>query len=165
MAAERPEKKEKKDKKRSDEGGVSKTKKDKKDKKEKKEKLAAVLDQKLQEDDVAQSGKETKTKAVARDADHDSDMEDDVAAAEALPLERTVVPFAVPVADEKGMKKVYKTIRKGMFKPPHPSAHFSTKAFTVALTGRSAPCPSWGPFFRSFFWYRLSLSVCEKKER
>ncbi|KAG6142605.1 hypothetical protein E4U35_006257 [Claviceps purpurea] len=112
MAAERPEKKEKKDKKRSDEGGVSKTKKDKKDKKEKKEKLAAVLDQKLQEDDVAQSGKETKTKAVARDADHDSDMEDDAAAAEALPLERTVVPFAVPVADEKGMKKVYKTIRK-----------------------------------------------------
>ncbi|KAG6115026.1 hypothetical protein E4U13_003076 [Claviceps humidiphila] len=112
MAAERPEKKEKKDKKRSDEGGVSKTKKDKKDKKEKKEKLAAVLDQKLQEDDVAQSGKEPKTKAVARDADHDSDMEDDVAAAEALPLERTVVPFAVPVADEKGMKKVYKTIRK-----------------------------------------------------
>ncbi|KAG5940865.1 hypothetical protein E4U59_002162 [Claviceps monticola] len=112
MAAERPEKKEKKDKKRSDEGGVSKTKKDKKDKKEKKDKLAAVLDQKLQEDDVAQSGKETKTKAVARDADHDSDMEDDDAAAEALPLERTVVPFAVPVADEKGMKKVYKTIRK-----------------------------------------------------
>ncbi|KAI5467211.1 50S ribosomal protein L30e-like protein [Mariannaea sp. PMI_226] len=29
-----------------------------------------------------------------------------------MPLERTVVSFAVPVADEKGMKKIYKTIRK-----------------------------------------------------
>ncbi|KAG5947288.1 hypothetical protein E4U53_006433 [Claviceps sorghi] len=110
MAAERPDKKEKKDKKRSDDGGVSKPKKDKKEKKEKKEKLAAVLDEKLQQDVAAQSGKNAKP--VARDADNDSDMDEDVAAAEVLPLERTVVPFAVPVADEKGMKKVYKTIRK-----------------------------------------------------
>ncbi|KAG5975352.1 hypothetical protein E4U55_007739, partial [Claviceps digitariae] len=102
MAAERPDKKEKKDKKRSDDsGGVTKPKKDKKEKKEKKEKLAAALE------DVAAA------KPVARDPDNDSDMEDGVVApAEALPLERTVVPFAVPVADEKGMKKVYKTIRK-----------------------------------------------------
>ncbi|KAG6015617.1 hypothetical protein E4U54_003240 [Claviceps lovelessii] len=104
MAAERPDKKEKKDKKRSDDnGGVSKPKKDKKDKKEKKEKLAAVLDEKLQKDAAA-------AKPVAGDVD--SDMDEDVAPAVVLPLERTVVPFAVPVADEKGMKKVYKTIRK-----------------------------------------------------
>ncbi|KAG6001940.1 hypothetical protein E4U21_003621 [Claviceps maximensis] len=103
MAAERPDKKEKKDKKRSDEsGGVSKPKKDKKEKKEKKDKLAAVLDEKLQKDVVA----------AKPNADNDSDMDEDVAPAEVLPLERTVVPFAVPVADEKGMKKVYKTIRK-----------------------------------------------------
>ncbi|KAK2593040.1 hypothetical protein QQS21_009248 [Conoideocrella luteorostrata] len=108
MAAERPEKKEKKEKKekRSDEAGVAKTKKDKKEKKEKKEKLAAaVLDEKLQQDAAAQSGKNVKADA------EDSDMEDNTTAAD-LPLERTVVPFALPVADEKGMKKVYKSIRK-----------------------------------------------------
>lgn len=103
MAAERPDKKEKKDKKRSDEAGVSKPKKEKKDKKEKKEKLAAAIEDKLQQDAAAQSGKPAKN-------DEDSDMEDNV---EEVPLERTVVPFAIPVADEKGMKKVYKTIRKG----------------------------------------------------
>ncbi|KAJ4315333.1 hypothetical protein N0V84_008408 [Fusarium piperis] len=101
MAAEKPDKKEKKDKKRSDESGVSKSKKDKKDKKDKKEKLlAAALEEKL--------GQEPAPK-VAKAAE-DSDVEEDKAAD--LPLERTVVPFALPVADEKGMKKVYKTIRK-----------------------------------------------------
>ncbi|POR39316.1 H/ACA ribonucleoprotein complex subunit 2 [Tolypocladium paradoxum] len=105
MAAERPDKKEKKEKKRSDEAGVSKPKKekkDKKDKKDKKEKLAAALEEQLQQDAAAQSGKPAKD-------DEDSDME---VQAEEVPLERTVVPFAIPVADEKGMKKVYKTIRK-----------------------------------------------------
>ncbi|KND88418.1 H/ACA ribonucleoprotein complex subunit 2 [Tolypocladium ophioglossoides CBS 100239] len=102
MAAERPDKKEKKDKKRSDEAGVSKPKKEKKEKKDKKEKLAAALEEKLQQDAAAQSGKPAKD-------EEDSDMEDN---AEEVPLERTVVPFAIPVADEKGMKKVYKTIRK-----------------------------------------------------
>ncbi|GAO19483.1 hypothetical protein UVI_02027260 [Ustilaginoidea virens] len=29
-----------------------------------------------------------------------------------VPLERAVVPFALPLADEKGLKKVYKTIKK-----------------------------------------------------
>ncbi|PNY25935.1 H/ACA ribonucleoprotein complex subunit 2 [Tolypocladium capitatum] len=103
MAAERPDKKDKKDKKRSDEAGVSKPKKEKKEKKDKKEKkLAAALEEKLQQDAAAQSGKPVQD-------DEDSDMEDN---AEEMPLERTVVPFAIPVADEKGMKKVYKTIRK-----------------------------------------------------
>ncbi|UPL00514.1 hypothetical protein LCI18_011448 [Fusarium solani-melongenae] len=102
MAAEKPDKKEKKDKKRSDESGVSKSKKEKKDKKDKKEKLAAALEEKL--------GQESTPKAAKAAAAEDSDVEEDKAAE--LPLERTVVPFALPVADEKGMKKVYKTIRK-----------------------------------------------------
>ncbi|KAF5021457.1 hypothetical protein F66182_6498 [Fusarium sp. NRRL 66182] len=101
MAAEKPDKKDKKDKKRSDESGVSKSKKDKKEKKDKKDKLAAALEEKIQ-DDAAPV-------AVAK-ADEDSDAEEEKIAD--LPLERTVVPFALPVADEKGMKKVYKTIRK-----------------------------------------------------
>ncbi|KAK7409484.1 hypothetical protein QQX98_008334 [Neonectria punicea] len=100
MAAEKPDKKEKKDKKRSDEAGVSKSKKEKKDKKDKKEKLAAALEEKLQKKDVS---------AAAANSDDDSDMEEKV---EELPLEKTIVSFAIPVADEKGMKKVYKTIRK-----------------------------------------------------
>ncbi|WKT44911.1 hypothetical protein QSH57_009764 [Fusarium oxysporum f. sp. vasinfectum] len=103
MAAEKPDKKEKKDKKRSDESGVSKSKKDKKDKKDKKEKLAAALEEKLQQDAPVAA-------AAAANMDEDSDAEEEKAAE--LPLERTVVPFALPVADEKGMKKVYKTIRK-----------------------------------------------------
>jgi H/ACA ribonucleoprotein complex subunit 2 len=105
MAAEKPDKKEKKDKKRSDESGVSKSKKEKKDKKDKKEKLAAALEEKIQQDAPVAA-------AAAANMDEDSDAEEDKAAE--LPLERTVVPFALPVADEKGMKKVYKTIRKGM---------------------------------------------------
>ncbi|RSL73570.1 hypothetical protein CEP53_000626 [Fusarium sp. AF-6] len=104
MAAEKPDKKEKKDKKRSDESGVSKSKKEKKDKKDKKEKLAAALEEKLGQDSTPQVA------AKAAAAAEDSDVEEDKAAD--LPLERTVVPFALPVADEKGMKKVYKTIRK-----------------------------------------------------
>lgn len=103
MAAEKPEKKEKKDKKRSDEAGVGKSKKDKKDKKDKKEKLAAALEEKLQQDSTK------KAPAVTKD-DEDSEMEEEKV--EEVPLERTVVSFAVPVADEKGMKKIYKTIRK-----------------------------------------------------
>ncbi|KAM0432351.1 hypothetical protein ACHAPT_004893 [Fusarium lateritium] len=105
MAAEKPDRKEKKDKKRSDESGVSKSKKEKKDKKDKKEKLAAALEEKLGQESTPKSAP-----VAAKDAE-DSDAEEDKAAAD-LPLERTVVPFALPVADEKGMKKVYKTIRK-----------------------------------------------------
>lgn len=101
MASERPDKKEKKEKKekRTEESGVKKEKKEKKDKKEKKEKLAAALDEKLQQDVAGQISPE------------DSDMEEDKAPEAAL--ERKVVPFAVPLADEKGQKKICKTIRKG----------------------------------------------------
>lgn len=111
MAADKHEKKEKKDKKRSDESGVSKSKKDKKDKKDKKEKLAAALEEKLQKDAAAQSAAPVKAVKAAAAEDSDSDMEDK--SQEVVTLERTVVPFAVPLADEKGQKKVYKTIRKG----------------------------------------------------
>ncbi|KAI9163066.1 H/ACA ribonucleoprotein complex subunit NHP2 [Paramyrothecium foliicola] len=109
MAAERSDKKEKKDKKRSDESGVKKDKKDKKDKKEKKDKLAAALEEKLQQDAASQSA--DAVKAPKADAD-DEDMEVDKPAGAEVPLERAVVAFAVPLADDKGTKKVYKTIRK-----------------------------------------------------
>lgn len=109
MAAKSLEKKEKKEKKRSDESGVSKSKKEKKDKKDKKEKLAAALEDKLQQDAAAQASDNSDTKiADAEDADSDEET-----TPSELPLERTVVPFAIPVADEKGQKKVYKAIRKG----------------------------------------------------
>ncbi|KOS23139.1 H/ACA ribonucleoprotein complex subunit 2 [Escovopsis weberi] len=102
MAAERPEKskKEKKEKKekRSEEAGVTKTKKDKKEKKEKKEKLAAALDDKAAHE----------AKPAAEEAP--SDMDEDKA--EETVLERKLVPFAVPLADDKGQKKICKTIRK-----------------------------------------------------
>ncbi|KAL2204146.1 L30e-like protein [Sarocladium strictum] len=111
MAAERADKKEKKEKKSSrsdDAGAVTKVKKDKKEKKEKKEKLAAaVLDQKLQEDAAAAAPAE---KIEVDSEAEDSDAEDEKK--EELPLERTVVSFAIPLADEKGTKKVFKTIRK-----------------------------------------------------
>lgn len=105
MASERPDKKEKKEKKekRSDDAGVSKSKKEKKDKKDKKEKLASALDEKLQQDVAAQS--------AVKVSDEGSDMEEDKTPE--VTLERKVVPFAVPIADEKGQKKICKTIRKG----------------------------------------------------
>ena len=109
MASEKHEKKEKKEKKRSDETGVSKPKKDKKEKKDKKDKLAAALEDQLQQDAAAQS----KAPAVPAVVEGDDDSDMDVSKEE-VPLERAVVSFALPLADEKGTKKVYKTIRKGM---------------------------------------------------
>ncbi|RCI16690.1 hypothetical protein L249_2003 [Ophiocordyceps polyrhachis-furcata BCC 54312] len=106
MAAEKPDKiKEKKDKKkkRSEEAGVSKASKaNRKEKKEKKEKLAAAVQDQLQRED----GVAEKKPAVA----DDSDAEQPTTTSQ--PLQRTVVPFAIPISDEKGMKKTYKTIRK-----------------------------------------------------
>jgi H/ACA ribonucleoprotein complex subunit 2 len=111
MASDRPDKKEKKDKKRSDESGVSKSKKDKKDKKDKKEKLAAAIEENLKQDTESK----VIVKAEAKD-EEDEEMEETKVSVSDLPLEKTLVSFAVPLADDKGMKKVYKTIRKG--KPP-----------------------------------------------
>lgn len=110
MAAEKPDKKEKKEKRRSDDAGVSKSKKDKKEKKEKKEKLAAALEDQLQQGAAKHKPAVVPT-AVA--PVHEDDDSDNAVEKVELPLERAVVSFAVPLADEKGTKKVYKTIRKG----------------------------------------------------
>ncbi|KAI1389856.1 L30e-like protein [Hypoxylon trugodes] len=104
MGATKPEKekKDKKDKKRSEADGVGKPKKDKKEKKEKKEKLknvvnAAIEDQ-LQTDNAA-------SVTVVKDGE-------EKVAKILVPVVGALVPFAKPLADEKGTKKVMKTVRK-----------------------------------------------------
>jgi H/ACA ribonucleoprotein complex subunit 2 len=103
-------KKEKKEKKRSESEGVHKPKKDKKEKKAEKEKLKAkvaeALDNQLQAD-VAASAK----------ADHDDDDHpgSDVEDIKNPQVKTQLVYFALPLADEKGHKKIYKTIKKGRF--------------------------------------------------
>lgn len=104
MASERPEKKEKKDKKekRSEADGVSKSKKDKKDKKDKKEKLTSALEDHMQTD-AAPSLAKAAAPVVLTDG----------AVKKVAPVTPgALVPFAVPLADEKAMKKVLKTVRK-----------------------------------------------------
>lgn len=105
MASERPDKKEKKEKKRSEADGVSKSKKDKKDKKEKKEKLAAAVDSQLQAD------------AATTLADAAAPVVVDTAGVKKVvpAVQGALVPFAVPLADDKAMKKVMKSIRKGTY--------------------------------------------------
>jgi H/ACA ribonucleoprotein complex subunit 2 len=112
MAAEKPdkrEKKDKKDKKRSEGDGIHKAKKEKKDKKEKKAKLeqslTAALDEHLQAD-AAASAVET---GVVTQEDEMKDV-----AADATNIKTVFVPFAVPLADDKAMKKVIKMVRKCM---------------------------------------------------
>ncbi len=140
MAAERPDKKEKKEKKEkraSEDAGVKKDKKEKKEKKDKKEKLAAAVEDKIQQDAASAkpSKKDKKDKKAAATADDsDSDMEDGDKAADQA-LERTVVTFAIPVADDKGMKKVYKTIRKCMFPP---ASSFVQNSLCKVLTHHTA---------------------------
>lgn len=105
------DKKEKKEKKSSTDG-VHK-KKDKKDKKADKEKLkqkvAETLDRQLQADAAAS------TRADDDADDHPgSDFED----IKNPDIQTQLVYFAVPLADVKGHKKIYKTIKKGMLNPP-----------------------------------------------
>lgn len=92
---DKSERKEKKEKKRSESDGIHKEKKDKKKDKKKQERLAQALDAHLQAD-------------VAASADVEIDPEDLVKPAEEL------VPFALPLADEKAHKKIFKLIKKGM---------------------------------------------------
>lgn len=87
---DKSEKKDKKEKKMSEEAGVKKEKKDKKEKKEKTEKLAKAVEAHLEKEGSA-------------------DPEDVVKTAEEL------VPFALPLADDKTHKKIYKLIKKGTF--------------------------------------------------
>ncbi|KAK3500276.1 50S ribosomal protein L30e-like protein [Neurospora hispaniola] len=85
---DKSEKKDKKEKKMSEEAGVKKEKKDKKEKKEKTEKLAKAVEAHLEKEGSV-------------------DPEDVVKTAEDL------VPFALPLADDKTHKKTYKLIKKG----------------------------------------------------
>jgi H/ACA ribonucleoprotein complex subunit 2 len=113
MASEKPEnkekkdkkdKKEKKEKKRSEIDGVHKAKKDKKEKKEKKGKLIAALDEQLQADAAVS--------AAAAGVLAPKDVEE----ANTKPtIPGAMVPFAIPLADEKATKKVLKSIRKCMY--------------------------------------------------
>lgn len=108
------DKKEKKEKKSSTDG-VHK-KKDKKDKKADKEKLkqkvADSLDRQLQADAAASS----KADADADADDHPGSDVDDIKNPE---VQTQLVYFAVPLADVKGHKKIYKTIKKGMSGVPY----------------------------------------------
>ncbi|KAK4104514.1 L30e-like protein [Parathielavia hyrcaniae] len=98
---DKSEKKESKDKKRSDSDGIKKEKKDKKKDKVKQDKLARALDAHLQADAAASVDE------VQNDNKADVDPEDLIKPAEEL------VPFALPLADDKTHKKIYKLIKKG----------------------------------------------------
>lgn len=97
------DKSEKKDKKRSEKDGVSKEKKDKKKDKARQDKLARALDAHLQADAAASF--------EDQDEQADVDPEDIIKPAEEL------VPFALPLADDKTHKKIYKLIKKGASVP------------------------------------------------
>jgi H/ACA ribonucleoprotein complex subunit 2 len=93
------DKSDKKEKKRSDSDGVRKEKKDKKKDKVKQDKLARALDAHLQADAAASF--------EAQEDKAEVDPEDIIKPAEEL------VPFALPLADDKTHKKIYKLIKKG----------------------------------------------------
>lgn len=101
-------KKDKKEKKMS--GGVTKVKKEKKEKKAEKEKLkqkvADTLDRELQADAAAHNDD-------ADHGDHDDHPGSDVGDIQNADVHANMVYFAVPLADAKGHKKIYKTIKKG----------------------------------------------------
>lgn len=99
---DKSDKKEKKDKKRSESDGIRKEKKDKKKDKAKQDKLARVLDAHLQADAAASD---------LKDDEIEVDPEDIIKPAEEL------VPFALPLADDKTHKKIYKLIKKGASNP------------------------------------------------
>ncbi|MBE3050457.1 hypothetical protein IMZ48_49780 [Candidatus Bathyarchaeota archaeon] len=111
MGADRPdkkkEKKEKKESKVRDEGGVKKEKKEKKEKKDKKAKLTTALEGHLEGEEAAAA------------VDSSAMVVDEVAtpkkkaAAPALVGTVALVEFAVPLADEKNVKKSLKGVRKG----------------------------------------------------
>ncbi|KAI0472625.1 L30e-like protein [Xylariaceae sp. FL0804] len=109
MGSTKPEKKEKKEKKRSEADGVTKPaggKKEKRDKKDKKEKLKhavnAALDDELQRD-AAESSTPVDAAVVAVAADGKAAL---------VPVVGALVPFARPLADDKGTKKIMKCVRK-----------------------------------------------------
>ncbi|KAK7753923.1 snoRNA-binding protein [Diatrype stigma] len=110
---EKAEKKDKKDKKRSEADGVGKSssKKDKKEKKEKKEKLKTAVSTALDAPSETNGGDVDVAVAVVKKADS-SDDEKPKKTTVLQPVVGALVPFARPLADEKGTKKIMKSIRK-----------------------------------------------------
>lgn len=127
---DKAEKVEKKDKKRSENDGVHKEKKDKKKDKAKQDKLARALDAHLQADAAASVDvKEVKAKEKAGSVD----PEDIIQVVEEL------VPFALPIADDKAHKKAYKLIKKGAkLKSIHRGVKECEKAIKKCPTKTSA---------------------------
>lgn len=101
---DRKEKKEEKlkskDKKRSETDGITKEKKDKKKEKAKHDKIARLVDSQILNEAATQA-------SVPEPVDTSVDPEDAITTAENL------VPFAIPLADDKVHKKIYKLIKKG----------------------------------------------------
>lgn len=97
------DKKEKKEK-RSEADGVKKSKKDKKEKKTSEHVTEALIAS------ISEPAAETKL-VVAAKADESGDED---AAATGV-VRGALVPFAVPLADEKVTKKLFKTVKKGTF--------------------------------------------------
>ncbi|KAL1869432.1 hypothetical protein VTK73DRAFT_3136 [Phialemonium thermophilum] len=95
------DKSEKKDKKRSESDGIHKEKKDKKKEKKKQERLAQALDAHLQAETAASAGDEGKREAAPLNPE------------DLIKTTDELVPFALPLADEKAHKKIYKLIKKG----------------------------------------------------
>jgi H/ACA ribonucleoprotein complex subunit 2 len=125
-AKKHKDKSEKKDKKRSEEGGIKKEKKDKKKDKAKQDKLARALDAHLQAD-VAASVKDESSKQ--QQGTKDVDPEDLIKPAEEL------VPFALPLADDKAHKKIYKLIKKGNVSLLHIISRLGDYLLTVFVFG------------------------------
>lgn len=146
MGATKPEKKEKKEKssKRSEVDGVSKSSKSKdgskKEKKEKKDKLKsavlnAALDEQLQSDAAAQQAPEVTEIEVEEDGEKVTKH-----------VVGALVPFALPLADEKATKKVLKSVRKGKLFQSCIPPHFPFFSLPITLScllselAANAPC-------------------------
>jgi H/ACA ribonucleoprotein complex subunit 2 len=129
--SEKKDKKDKKDKKRSENDGIHKEKKDKKKEKAKQEKLARVLDAHLQADAAKSEVKDEdikvedqKIKAKNQDIKvTDLDIKDEkkikIDPEDLIKPAEELVPFALPLADEKTHKKIYKLIKKGTAASPN----------------------------------------------
>ena len=132
--ADKKERKEKKDKKRSEADGVSKSsssKKDKKEKKEKKEKLKNAVSTALDAQQENGGGDVTTLAIIKADKDDDNTK----TATVLKPVVGALVPFARPLADEKGTKKIMKSVRKGMYShsPPPPRLSIVTPIYYIPI--------------------------------
>ncbi|KAL1639210.1 hypothetical protein SLS58_008178 [Diplodia intermedia] len=104
MAKDKVKDKKEKKEKRSESDGIKKSKKDKKEKK-----AEHVADALLASVSDASSGADVKTTVAIRSAA--ADESDDETAHPAVNA-ANLVPFAVPLADDKTTKKVFKTVKK-----------------------------------------------------